>query len=258
MACSNHPRGFTRLDYVLILIVIVAAVMTALLRPAFQQARSGVGRPPCLRNLHQLILAMHNYEGQQGSFPASVTTGDAPPRSWRVDLLPNLNAALPPPNDYHTAEPWDGSHNEAVARRKVAAFRCPQDLSVQDVRQRYYTSYAGVVGPQTFFPEGRSSGNIDDITDGLTSTIALVEAGGRQIVWTEPRDIPFADDSVGVNLQDERTKLPRGVIHSSHQGWGNVAMVDGSTKSLSANIDPAVLKSLLTATGGETIQQNDY
>jgi hypothetical protein len=35
-------------------------------------------------------------------------------------------------------------------------------------------------------------------------------------------------------------------------------MVDGSTKSLSANIDPAVLKSLLTATGGETIQQNDY
>lgn len=255
MTDSTDSRRFPTLELALASLFVLA-VLFMLIRPAFQQARSGLGRPPCLTNLHHLVLALHNYHSTFGSFPASATTDDLPPRTWRVDLLSFLDAAPVPLDYYRPHEPWESAHNTNVAREKRSIYRCPTDVSIQDERQRYYTSYAGVVGPQAFFPNVGARSSFRELTDGTTTTIALVEASGGQIVWTEPRDINVGDRQMGINLKDPKNNLALRVIGSSHEGVANVALVDGSTRTLSEKIDPKVLQALLTVNGGETV--GDY
>jgi len=92
---------------------------------------------------------------------------------------------------------------------------------------------------------------LKDVTDGVSNTLAIVEACGLPVVWTEPRDVDLAEQRVGVNLPGDQPGRSRGVVSSYHPQGGHVAMADGSVRFMSADIDPGVLRALLSATGGE-------
>jgi hypothetical protein len=65
-------------------------------------------------------------------------------------------------------------------------FRCPSDSDAADDE----TSYVMVTGPNTVGgPSGSPGTRPREITDGLSSTILVVEVHGLKIPWTEPRDI---------------------------------------------------------------------
>ena len=66
------------------------AMLIALLLPGVQQARETARRTQCLNNLHQLVLAMHNYEATWKSLPpaAKCDSNGKPLLSWRVLMLP--------------------------------------------------------------------------------------------------------------------------------------------------------------------------
>ncbi|MBT6498149.1 MAG: DUF1559 domain-containing protein, partial [Planctomycetaceae bacterium] len=63
--------------------------------PSAHQTRVSDGRPRCKNNLKQIMLAMHNYHEDFGSFPPAVVTDDNghPMHSWRVLILPYLDEA---------------------------------------------------------------------------------------------------------------------------------------------------------------------
>lgn len=59
--------GFTLVE--LLVVMAIIALLIALLLPAVQQAREAARRSQCLNNLHNLVIAVHNYESSHRVFP---------------------------------------------------------------------------------------------------------------------------------------------------------------------------------------------
>ena len=102
------------------------------------------------------------------------------------------------------------------------------------------TSYVMVVGKETM-SAGTNSIRIKDITDDLSNTIMLAEMSESGIPWMAPRDLNF--DTMTFKINDPKGKG----IRSKHPGVADVGLFDGSARALSENIDPKVLRALLTS-----------
>lgn len=133
----KSPRGFTLIE--LLVVIAIIAVLIALLLPAVQQAREAARRAQCSNNLKQLGLAIHNYHGTHGSFPAGVIwtdveqDGDADTGtdhwSWGTFSLPFLEQA----NLYERMRPGQLTPPQTqlaqpgIFKTALSGFRCPSD-----------------------------------------------------------------------------------------------------------------------------------
>lgn len=217
--------------------------------PAPSMAREPSRFSQCRNTMKQLGLAMQeDIKANNGKW-SRASTGQFP-MSWRVRFLPFLdNASLRTQYDDQLA--WDDRANEPVAQTQFYLFACPANPHLKDERNRLFTSYVMVTGPETAVPADRDLRE-DDIRDGLSNTAVFVEAVGLNVVWTEPRDADVTSTPIGINLNGSGKTDSPGLMSSYHSnGRANMTMADGSVRTINQNIAPRVLRSLITIDGGE-------
>ena len=251
---QNKPAAGVGLFVCFVLLLVIAS----LVMPEVAHVREFARRAECVNRMRQAALAMHDYHESFSRLPDStIVHDDRPPRSWRVELLPYLESEHTR-RGYHDNATWDSPENLPIATTSFSAYACPNNNDVRDSKGRYYTSMSAVTGPKTCF-ENNKGIKLDEIGDGSSNTLLLIEACGQQIVWTEPRDIDISKDPIGINLPGNRPRSSPGWGSSYHKNGGiNAVFADGSTRSLPATTDKEVLRRLATANGGEPEYGNSW
>ena len=168
--------------------------------------------------------------------------------SWRVAILPYLD----PHNfdiqqKYHTDAEWDEKVNDDAAQSYVRKLKCWDARSSTDSRGRQFTSYAMITGPGTGSRNGRAAQLLT--SNGASHSAIVIEACGRRIVWTEPRDVDVSVECIGLNQPGTTPDESPSIGSSMHWKGVNTLMADGSVRCLPLNTDPKVLKALMTADG---------
>jgi prepilin-type processing-associated H-X9-DG protein len=213
-----------------------------LLLPAVNSGGSPI-RSQCTNNLKQIGLGLQNYADVYRCFPPAYTTDAAgkPMHSWRVLILPFIEQqALYKRYDFN--EPWDGPNNSLLAKEMPIVFHCPADKANPGT----LTDYVAIVGPETIWQANRGA-TFDEVTDGSSNTIAVVEATGLGVNWMEPRDLPFSAVANGIN-----PKQGPGMA-SQHPGAVIAVFADGHTQTIQQNLSRKLLRAICTKDGCEEI-----
>lgn len=211
-----------------------APMGAALLLPAVQSARHAAESAQSMNNMKQIALAMHMYHDAHKKFPTDIYSEDGKPLlSWRVQLLPYLeqNALY---EQLKLDEPWDSEHNSRITSTVLELFNSPGSPPSANTR------YLALKGPETVFP-GEKAIMWKQITDGLSNTIAFVEAAPeRAAPWAKPADVKFS-------AKKPRRGLP------SPDGSFLAAFCDGSIHKIAPVVDAEAVKAMATYAGGEAV-----
>ena len=226
----------------MVLVVILGGFgLFWLLSPSVTDCRLPSGRAGCLNNLHQIALALLDYEQQSGGLPpAAVADGHGHAvHSWRTLILPYLDRS-DIYRAYNFREPWNGPDNSKVAASMPGVFRCEDDLSISD---RPITSYLAVTGPGTAWDDCPSAGT--------PPRVMLVEVANSKINWMEPRDLTLdeacrgAGNGSGPSITSHHV-ISSGFFFQEEADGVNVAFSDGHIEILRAGVPPETLRGRFT------------
>ncbi len=87
-----------------------------------------------------------------------------------------------------------------------------------------------------------------DLSDGTHETLMVIELPDGQFLWMEPRDLEF--DMMSFTINDGSG---RGL--GSRLGGARVVSADGTVRTLPDDYDGNKLRAMLTANGGERLQE---
>jgi prepilin-type processing-associated H-X9-DG protein len=256
---ADRPSSGSGLSAGWIVFIVVACVGAAVLvcggffamtTMSNHGVREAARRMQCTNNMKQIGLAIHNYSQAYKCLPPAYVAdkNGKPLYSWRVLILPFLEGDQLH-QQFHLDEPWNSPHNLALASQMPRTFCCPNAPGGGST-----TSYAMIVGPHAV-GNGAKPRKFDEIKDGTSNTILLVEAVGAGIPWTAPMDIHIDD---AVSIRADTGVIPGTVngMSSCHNGIVHVLFCDGSVQAIQADIDKKTLKALTTIDGGEKVGLN--
>ncbi len=166
---------------------------------------------------------------------AVLDRGGRPSLSWRVLLLPYLDQRELYAR-FRMDEPWEGPHNQPLVALMPEVYCSPH------VRPNSGRTNALVpIGPGTLFSVQRDMPPLA-VPDDKSFTIFVVEVDdAAQAAWSSPVDLSWDPEQPVASLGGLRG------------GRFLALMLDGSTRLISTEADPAVLRALFTAFGRERV-----
>jgi RNA polymerase sigma-70 factor (ECF subfamily) len=209
-------------------------------KAADERVASRVAQVRSQNNLKQIALAMHNYHGTNGSLPTpAIYSRDGKPLlSWRVAILPYIEQdALY--KAFHLDEPWDSAHNKKLLDQMPKTY-APLAGAAKDKHSTFYQVF---VGKGTMF-EGDKGITFQDVPDGVSNTILVLEAG-QAVPWTKPADLDY----------DAKKPLPK--LGGTFKDVFNVAMADGSVHALPLQFKEDVMRRFIIRNDGQPVDQKD-
>ncbi len=198
MTRSNR-RAFTLIE--LLVVIAIIGVLIALLLPAVQAAREAARRIQCTNHMKQLGLALHNYEGTNGSLPpqqAMTQVGTNVPTwytSWGITarLAPFMEQG-PLYNSMNFDLKYSDPVNTTVSYLQLSILLCPsernQSITIyQDSINKLgfgLSNYGWCVGDWYVFggasgPSNRSAFAVNrgtrfaSFSDGMTNSLLAAE-----------------------------------------------------------------------------------
>jgi prepilin-type N-terminal cleavage/methylation domain-containing protein len=184
---SKRQCGFTLVE--LLVVIAIIGVLVALLLPAVQASREAARRASCMSNLHQLIVAVHDYEFAHERFPTGVRNKTGPVRNlpegdhmgWIAQILPELGE----PARYRHLDMNLGAYhkrNDPVRQTMIPLLTCPSSPAADAP----VSSYAGVHHHKESPIDADNTGvlylnsklGFDDLRDGAAYTLLLGEKYG--------------------------------------------------------------------------------
>jgi len=305
--------AFTLIE--LLVVIAIIAILVGLLLPAVQKVREAAARTQCQNNLKQLGIALHSFHDSNGVFPASgwTTAGPGNPAGkyvgWRPLTLPYIEQEnLQKLYDFHSNW-WEGT-NPVAAAVPVKTYRCPSapnrevlaavaksprpamtfsnPLAVTDyeaimgVQPGAINPHAGTelynAGNRFSVMSRNSRTKMTVIGDGTSSTVMVVECGGRPVVYRDRRAQPGLSNDQGIGWADSEGPFSLdgaaaggsaegcGVAcsaamnakndnepYSFHSGGGNFLFADGHVQFLRDSLPLTTLAALCTMNAGEVV-----
>ncbi len=233
-----------------LLLIILLADMLAIGNPN----RGPAKRTMCSNNMRQIVLALHNYQSANGKFPPpyTVDANGKPLHSWRVLILPYLECG-----DLYEAinltKPWDDPVNLKFAQQMPDVFRCHSyQPNRNDKIPDAMTTYLAVVGEETIWHPNVGGLSFEDVTDGSSHTIMILESVANRVNWMSPQDLSFGQ------IVDDALTGTCNLPDSNHPGGGQVALIDGSCQFVPATKTAASMKTALTIAGSDETDLFDY
>lgn len=280
VACTTDQRRGWTLVEVLVAISIIG-LLSSILIPAVQLARSTARRVACTNNLHQIGVALHNCVTATGSFPESDANPQGPLARWLnrpanaplqcpADTFPEPGRGVPsylfnsgtrfrivqPPTngfmeEFRSRRPGeftDGmSHTAAYSERRLAKLSpLTDDVSAHPDRYLWRTlrSVPRVGGGESEFIETCRSERTRPTATGFDIRLAGVGYDHFLI----PNQLGCWNGPTTTQWLD--TIVP---ASSDHGGGVNVLFADGHVTFISDAVDWNVWQALGTVNGGESL-----
>jgi prepilin-type processing-associated H-X9-DG protein len=269
-----HPESSMSRRAEVIIVTLIVLLVGGLAVTAVARVRGDQARTECKINLGMLGIGLHNYHDTYAHFPAgTLPNPDVPPErrlSWYVGAWAYVGDGQMGPLLIDKSVPWDYEINLVPGWRQggqpvpLGEFRpwlCPSNSRKSDPGMpalAHYVGLAGVGGDAALLTvEDKRAGvfgydrktRLDDIKDGTGTTLLVIEtmrdngpwtAGGRPTVrGLDPAQPPYFGRD--------------GQFSSGHRGVTNAVFVDGSVRSLKAEIAPDVFEALATIAGDEQV-----
>jgi hypothetical protein len=229
--------------------------------------RVAADRIKCANNLHQIGRCIHSYHDCYGYFPlAAKANPDLSVEhrlSWLYECIPFLEST----NFHLRFDPqkgWDSDENRFGALTGYF----PECLALPDLpptSKFVPTHYLGITGlgvsavwsplddaKAGFFGYERKIRR-EDIKDGLSNTLAVVESAWARGAWTAAPDSVRGLDPAG----SPYLGVP-GQFGGNHPGGTNVLLADASLRFLQSSLDPHLLEALATIAGHEELSHFDW
>lgn len=310
-------RGFTLVE--LLVVIAIIGTLAAIALPAVHGARESSRRARCGNNIKQVALAIHNFHDAHRHVPLSgleSADGVTPAHSWIIYVTPYLEQQQFY-DRYKFDQNWDAAGNQPVIERQLGVLQCPStpdpdrlDLgprspaeakpattdysTITHVDQRLadqgLAEAAGLgMMPKNADPLAKS--HFDQVADGLSNTILLIESAGRPQLyrgrraiedpttlrvnggaWARPASdfalLGVSEDGLipigpkvmnatnGIAVSSTYPDLVyqtagSGQIYSFHPRGVSAAFGDGSVRFLTEEIDLKVMANLITRAGRE-------